>query len=71
MIKKSVGTKNYKGLSVNERLAVSGQLDNFGAAAKKGNREKMISMLRSLAISEPYAKRWVDTLLGDQKFFYY
>jgi hypothetical protein len=70
-MKKSVGMKNYKGLSVNERLAVSGQLDSFGTAAKNRNREQMISMLRRLAISEPYAKRWVDTLLGDQKFFYY
>jgi len=41
MSKRTVVAPNYKGLTVNERLAVSGQLDVFGAAAKNGNRRKM------------------------------
>ena len=70
MNKKSASKKNYRGLTVNERLMVSGLLDQFSVAARKRNRQAMIAMLRKLALPEQYATHWVDTLLGDQTFFY-
>ena len=62
---------DFKGLSVNERLLVSGQFDQFDRAARTKNREKMISMLQNVQLPENAARHWVDTLLGDQHFFYY
>ena len=70
MNRKIESAKNYSGLTVNERLFVSGMLDQFYAAARDGKRETMISMLKRVALTESYAVRWVDTLLGDNTFFY-
>jgi hypothetical protein len=70
MTKKSETKKDYTGLTVNERLMVSGLLSKFDAAARKRNRESMIAMLRKVALPEQYAAKWVDTLLGDSTFFY-
>jgi hypothetical protein len=67
---KKADVKDYKGLTVNERLVVSGLLDRFDAAARARNRERMISMLKRVALSDSYANQWVDALLGDQTFFY-
>jgi hypothetical protein len=71
MSRKIETPKDYSGLTVNERLFVSGMLDQFDDAARKRNRETMISMLQRVALPESYAARWVDTLLGDDTFFYH
>jgi hypothetical protein len=70
MSKKIENKQSFDGLTVNERLMVSGLLDKFDAAARKRNRERMISMLLRVALPKQYAAKWVDTLLGDQTFFY-
>jgi hypothetical protein len=70
MTRKIETPKNYSGLTVNERLYVSGMLDKFDDAARNRNRDTMISMLQHVALPENYAARWVDTLLGDNTFFY-
>ena len=71
MGKKTDNIQTYNGLTVNERLVVSGLLPKFDAAARQRNRRLMIAMLRKLALTEQYATLWVDTLLGDQTFFYH
>jgi hypothetical protein len=62
---------DYRGLTVNERLHVSGLLEQFDAAAHARNRARMIAMLKRVSLPETYAVQWVDTLLGDQTFFYH
>jgi len=71
MGKKVEAKKDYNGLTVNERLHVSGLLERFDAAARGRNRKRMIAMLKRVALPEPYAVHWVDTLLGDTTFFYH
>jgi hypothetical protein len=71
MSKKTERKQVYKGLTVNERLMVSGLLEKFHAAAQQRKRDAMIAMLRRVALTEQYATRWVDTMLGDQTFFYH
>jgi hypothetical protein len=68
--RKKPAAKNYNGLSVNERLVLSGSLDKFHAAARLKNRKIMIALLKKVGLSEQYATLWVETLLGDQTFFY-
>jgi hypothetical protein len=68
---KKFAPQDYVGLTVNERLVVSGLLDQFDAAARRRNRDAMILMLGQLALTPKYAATWVDTLLGDTKFFYH
>jgi hypothetical protein len=50
-------------LSVNERLFMSGLLDKFDAAARLGERKRMVALLRQIGLSETDAANWVDTLL--------
>lgn len=71
MGRKMDAKKDYSGLTVNERLHVSGMLERFDAAARARNRKRMIDLLKRVSIPEPYAVHWVDTLLGDQTFFYH
>ncbi|HZV36019.1 MAG TPA: hypothetical protein VFB72_15695 [Verrucomicrobiae bacterium] len=59
----------YAGMTVNERLFVSGLLERFRIAARRGDRRGMISMLKRLSLSDKYAAQWVDTMLGDPKAF--
>jgi hypothetical protein len=70
MKKKADHKRNYSGLTVNERLALSGLWKKFDAAARVRNRDAMIALLRKVALTEQYAALWVDTLLGDSTFFY-
>jgi hypothetical protein len=60
----------YDGMTVNERLFVSGLLERFRAVALRRNRRGMITILKRLAVSEKYAAQWVDAMLGDPKLFY-
>jgi len=71
MSRKITTQPDFSGMTVNERLFVSGLLDRFDAAARQKKRETMIAMLQRVALSEQYATRWVDEMLGDQTSFYY
>jgi hypothetical protein len=52
---------------VNERLYASGLLDKFEAAARLGERNRMVVLLRQAGLSESDAAQWVDTLLEGPK----
>lgn len=48
-------------MTVNERLFVAGLLDEFGAAARRRDRETMIELLTRVAVARP---EWsVDSIL--------
>ena len=61
---------DFNGMTVNERLALSGMLEKFDAAARSRQRAAMIAILKRVELSDDYAAQWVDTLLGDTTFFY-
>jgi hypothetical protein len=67
--KQSESKRNYDSLAVNERLLVSGLLEQFDAAANRRDRDRMISMLRRVELSLGYAAKWVDALLEDQTLY--
>lgn len=69
MNKKATEKKNFEGLTVNERLCVSGLLERFDTAARLRNRKVMIALLKRVSLPEKYAAQWVDALLGDTHFF--
>jgi hypothetical protein len=54
-------------LSVNERLYTSGLMDKFDAAARLGDRKRMIVLLRQVGLSECDAAFRVNTLLEGHK----
>jgi hypothetical protein len=42
----------YKGMTVNERLYISGLMDVFDEAVKKGDRKKVKKILKSIELDE-------------------
>jgi hypothetical protein len=51
----------FDAMTVNERLFVAGLLDEFGAAARRRDRETMIELLTRVAVARP---EWsVDSIL--------
>jgi hypothetical protein len=55
--------QRYAGMTVNERLVVSGRLAAWDAAVRARNREKMIAILKSLGVCDP--ARTADATLAD------
>jgi hypothetical protein len=62
--------QDFTGLNVKERLCIAGLVERFDAAARQGNRATMMAMLKRVSLPKAYATQWVDTLLGDDTFFY-
>lgn len=54
----------YRGMTVNERLFVSGRMWEFEAAVKEGDREKAKEILKDLCVPEKDAIRIVETQIG-------
>lgn len=54
----------YRGMTVNERLFVSGRLWEFEAAVKERDREKAKEILKDLCVPEKDAIRIVETQIG-------
>lgn len=53
---------NYSGMTVNEHLFTSGQMQAFDQAARARNRQAMIDILKSVDVSD--AEWSVDTMLA-------
>ncbi len=56
---------DYSGMTVNERLFVSGRLWDFEAAVKEGNRKKVLEILKELQVSESDAIHIIDVYVGN------
>ncbi|WP_293916367.1 MULTISPECIES: hypothetical protein [unclassified Sphingobacterium] len=54
----------YMGMTVNERLYISGLMEEFDLAVKKGNIEKVIHILKQVEITEESSLRPILKELG-------
>ena len=55
---------NYAAMSVNERLFASGLLDQFDAAVREGDTERMIECLQRVGIEQEHAAQLAQHVLG-------
>ena len=55
---------NYKGMTVNERLYVSGVMEEFYQAVKNDDIEKVVSILKKVEIKEESAIQLILKELG-------
>jgi hypothetical protein len=56
---------DYGGMTVNERLVVSGLADEWDAAVRRRDREAMIAILMRVDLAQADAAWSADTLLAD------
>ncbi|MEJ2437999.1 MAG: hypothetical protein P8Y43_06235 [Sulfurovaceae bacterium] len=56
---------NYDGMTVNERLYLSGLLDIFDKAVKQKDIEKVIKILKSVELKEDNIKLIIKELFSD------
>lgn len=56
---------DYSGMTVNERLVISGQIKAWDAAVVAGNRARMIEILMATDLTEKQAVFTTDTTLAD------
>ena len=61
------GADDFSGMTVNERLFAAGLLDDFGTAARRRDRTKMIELLTQVAVDMP--EHIVDTILRNPKMY--
>jgi hypothetical protein len=62
---------NYGGMTVNERLFVSGLMDEFDAAARDRDRDAMIAVLMKVALTQKGAAQTTDAILADPSHYGY
>jgi hypothetical protein len=55
----------YAGMTVNERLVVSGQMAAWDAAVAKRDRARMIAVLMATELSEQQAAETTDAVLAN------
>jgi hypothetical protein len=60
-------TGRFAGMTVNERLFEAKMLDQWDAAARRRDREMMISILTNVEVPEP--ELTVDAILSNPKKF--
>jgi hypothetical protein len=56
---------DFTGMTVNERLASTGQIDAFEDAARRRDRDEMLRILRSVALQDEDPASSVDLILAD------
>ena len=63
--------ESYAGMTVNERLFHSKLMDDFDAAARRRDREKMNAILVKVDLNETEAAWIVDTMLAEPRKYGY
>ena len=63
--------ESYAGMTVNERLFASKLTDEFDAAAHRGDRGHMISILVRIHLNEVQAARTADAILETPEMYGY
>jgi len=58
-------------MTVNERLVVSGLMDEFDAAVRRRDRDAMIAILRKVALTEKGAAETAGAILADPSYYGY
>lgn len=58
---------DYSGMTVNERLVVSGLMPEFEAAMRARDRARIMAVLERVALSREDAAFTADTILGNPK----
>jgi hypothetical protein len=61
----------YGGMTINERLVVSGLIDEFDAAARRRDRDATMAILRKVALTEKGAAHTADAILTDPSYYGY
>lgn len=62
---------NYSAMTVNERLAVAGLIEDFDSAITAGDRQRAIGVLEQVDMDENSAAFTVDTTLGNPSKYGY
>ena len=61
----------YGGMTVNERLFVSGLIDEFDAAVRGRDRDAMIGVLMKVALTQKGVGQTTDVILADPSHYGY
>lgn len=61
----------FAGMTVNERLYEGSVMEDFDEAAKVRNRQKMISLLLQVELSQEQAVQTTDAILANPKKYGY
>ncbi|MBA2401666.1 MAG: hypothetical protein H0V72_23800 [Bradyrhizobium sp.] len=64
-INKGKSVPLYAGMTVNERLSVSGQFAAWDEAVARRDRARMIEILTAMELTAEQAAQTVDTTLGN------
>lgn len=51
---------DFKGMTVNERLFLSGLMDNFDLAKERHDKNGLVEILRQLEVDEPSIKKILE-----------
>jgi hypothetical protein len=62
------GKSNYQGMTVNERLVVAGLIEQWDAAVKRRDRDRMIETLKQVDIGSD-AEKIVDAVLKNPALY--
>lgn len=66
-----MATSHNAGMTVNERLVLTGLLDEFGATARERDRDGMIAVLVRAGLPRDAAVATADALLANPKRYGY
>jgi hypothetical protein len=53
-------TQNFKGMTVNERLYLSGLMDAFDLARERRDKEQLIEILQRVEVDDPSIKQILE-----------
>ena len=62
---------NFEGMTVNERLFTARLSNDFDLAVRKKDRNKLVDILKTVALSEKEANLTIDAIFSDPKKYGY